>query len=216
MKKNRMMRLASLLLVLVLMTTSVISGTFAKYTTSVTSNDSARVAKWGFTTASIDFENLFNKAYTNVADGTDDMAIIAPGTEGEVSFKFENTLEAGPEVAYTFIVDTEGSSCAEAIQNNGNITWALVKSADKATATYGTWEQMIAAIQALDEDKSYGVGEIPAMVDTEYTILWKWTYNNANDGNDDDNYNDSDLGNTAVAEDLIATLKITITATQVD
>ena len=47
MKKNVMMRVASIMLVLVLMTSSVISGTFAKYVTDVTTDDSARVARWG-------------------------------------------------------------------------------------------------------------------------------------------------------------------------
>ncbi|MFR0985955.1 MAG: hypothetical protein ACLSFZ_04975 [Frisingicoccus sp.] len=45
MKKNRMMRLASSLLVLTLLTTCVISGTFAKYTTQAGGSDTARVAK---------------------------------------------------------------------------------------------------------------------------------------------------------------------------
>ena len=48
MKKNRMMRLAAFLLVCVLLTTSVISGTYAKYVSTTTDSDSARVAKWGF------------------------------------------------------------------------------------------------------------------------------------------------------------------------
>ena len=48
MKKNRAMRLAALLLVAVLMSTCGISGTFAKYVTEVSSEDSARVAYWGF------------------------------------------------------------------------------------------------------------------------------------------------------------------------
>jgi len=216
MKKNRMMRLASILLVCVLLTTSVISGTFAKYTTSVESSDTARVAKWGFNTASINFEDLFEESYTNVAAGTEAMAIIAPGTKGEVAFKFENSLDGAPEVAYTFKVDTTGSACADAIQKNANITWALAKTSEKATATYGTWTQLIADIEALDEDKDYAVGEIPAMVDTEYTILWKWNFNNADDGNDNDNFNDTDLGNLAAAGDLVVTLKIAITATQED
>ena len=43
MKKTRMMRLASILLVLVLMTSSVVGGTFAKYTTSVNKNMVGRV-----------------------------------------------------------------------------------------------------------------------------------------------------------------------------
>ena len=49
MKKNIMMRLSALLLVAVLLTTCVISGTFAKYVTTGTATDSARVAKWGVT-----------------------------------------------------------------------------------------------------------------------------------------------------------------------
>ena len=47
MKKNVMMRVASIMLVLVLMTSSVISGTFAKYVTDGQATDKARVAKFG-------------------------------------------------------------------------------------------------------------------------------------------------------------------------
>ena len=71
MKKNRIMRLASILLVCVLLTTSVISGTFAKYTTSQDASDSARVAHWGFNAAA-DFDlDLFN-ASTDSGMGGDD------------------------------------------------------------------------------------------------------------------------------------------------
>ena len=48
MKKNKMMRVASALLVAVLLTTCAISGTFAKYVSQATGSDTARVAKWGF------------------------------------------------------------------------------------------------------------------------------------------------------------------------
>ena len=47
MRNNRMMRAASALLVAVLLTTSTISGTFAKYVTEKEVSDTARVAKWG-------------------------------------------------------------------------------------------------------------------------------------------------------------------------
>lgn len=211
MKKNKAMRLASVLLVLVLLTSSVVGGTFAKYVTEVSSSDSARVAKWGFNTASINFEDLFAASYDKVAAGSDELAIIAPGTEGEVSFKFENALgEAGPEVAYTFKVDTDGSSCAADIQKNANIQWKL------DNGEWGTWSDLIAAIEALDGDEEYGVGEIPEMVNVNHTVAWQWTFNNTDDGNDNDDYNDSDLGNTAVEELLAVTLVVTITATQVD
>ena len=44
MKTNKMMRIASVLLVAVLLTTCVISGTFAKYTTTVSATSTANVA----------------------------------------------------------------------------------------------------------------------------------------------------------------------------
>ena len=47
MKKNVMMRLASFLLVAVLISTSAISGTYAKYVTTAEGKETARVAKWG-------------------------------------------------------------------------------------------------------------------------------------------------------------------------
>lgn len=217
MKKNTMMKIASVLMIAVLLTTCVISGTFAKYTTQVGSDDAARVAKWGFNTASINFEDLFASSYNNVAAGDNTLAIIAPGTSGSVAFEFDNTTTA-PEVAYTFKVDTTGSACATNIQNNTNITWALAKTSEKNDAVYGTWEKLIADIEALsgeaDGEKAYAANEIPAMVDTEYTILWKWNFSNTDDGNALAT-NDSYLGNEAVNADQVVTLKITITAEQV-
>ena len=61
MRKNKMMRLASALLVAVLLSTCAISGTFAKYVTSSTGTDKARVAYWGWDApAALDFD-LFDK-----------------------------------------------------------------------------------------------------------------------------------------------------------
>ncbi|MCH5316008.1 MAG: hypothetical protein J1E81_08840 [Eubacterium sp.] len=61
MKKNKMMRIASVLLVAVLLSTSIISGTFAKYVTEGSASDSARVAKFGVTVAATG--SLFDKTY---------------------------------------------------------------------------------------------------------------------------------------------------------
>ena len=201
MKKNVMMRVASALLVAVLMTTCAISGTFAKYTTEASGNDSARVAKWGFGTATIDFENLFNKQYTDVANGTDEMAIIAPGTSGEVSFQFVKT--GTPEVAYSFVVSTAGSSCAAQIQDNTNIKWSLDGEA------CANWTELLAKIEALDGDKTYAPNELPEEFNNNqaHTVSWNWIFN----GND---AMDTSLGDLAAAGDLVVTLKVTITATQ--
>lgn len=75
MKKNKMMRIASLLLVAVLLSTSIISGTFAKYVTSDSVADSARVAKFGVVvtgSGSLFANTYFNKELGNTPGDADD------------------------------------------------------------------------------------------------------------------------------------------------
>lgn len=119
MKKNKALRAASALLVLTLLTTSIIGGTFAKYTSRGSVNDTARVAKWGvdITTSGA----LYSDAYAiatgdnlpatwtsaspdatqiTVAAETQRDNIVAPGTKS-----YGNGLSFGisgvPEVAVT-------------------------------------------------------------------------------------------------------------------
>lgn len=110
MKKNRMMRLASGLLVAVLITTSTISGTFAKYTTSDSATDEARVAKWGVTVVANG--TLYGEKYaadTSKITASDDNNVIsvygeqdaqknvvAPGTKSDEGFHF--AINGKPEV----------------------------------------------------------------------------------------------------------------------
>ena len=88
MKKNRMMRLASILLVLVLMTSSVVGGTFAKYTTSVEGYDTARVAKWGFEPSEIELDGLFNYVYEMDADPAWELEqVLLSGEENGIAYE---------------------------------------------------------------------------------------------------------------------------------
>ena len=85
MKKNTMMRIASVLLVVVLLTTSVISGTFAKYVTSGKAGDSARVAKFGVKVVGTGeyFADEYDAGVatkTVITSGAVGDAIVAPGT----------------------------------------------------------------------------------------------------------------------------------------
>ena len=66
MKKNKMMRLASVLLVAVMLTMSIISGTYAKYVTRGEVVDSARVAEFGVVVAATG--NLFSETYYSIAN----------------------------------------------------------------------------------------------------------------------------------------------------
>ena len=214
MKKNKMMRLASVLLVLTLLSTSVISGTFAKYTSQTSDSDSARVAKWGFGSASIAFEDLFEESYTHVADGTEATAIIAPGTAGEVTFAFVNT-GAAPEVAYDIEVSTDGSAIHTKIENNPNIVWQLDSNG------YGKWQDMLDDIAALSEE-DIAANSLPTNFGTgaSHTISWKWIFDETADDKEDDTENqdvyDTEMGDLAVTEDQVVTLVVTITATQID
>ena len=229
MKKNRMMRLASILLVCVLLTTSVISGTFAKYTTSVSSEDKARVAYWGFQSSNtMDLQGLFLNAYNNVAsvDGDD---VIAPGTECSTTFAFawdEDTTAwegakvnvTGPEVAYNFTVAVDWT-CDEGILNNPNIVWQLDDNG------YGTWTEMMSDIVALSGDASgtkyYAPNTLPAEFtasDDVHTISWKWIFDenaaNKEAATANGDVLDTAMGNAQLLDDCY--VKITITATQVD
>ena len=112
MKKNRMMRLASVLLVLTLLSTSVISGTFAKYVTSDTASDTARVAKFGVVVSASG--SLFGKDYVQKDDGntpgtganltvvsSDTNKLVAPGTKSSdagLTFAVTGTPEVKVEV----------------------------------------------------------------------------------------------------------------------
>ena len=213
MKKNRMMRLASVLLVCVLLTTSVISGTFAKYTTTTGSEDAARVAKWGFEPVAMDITGLFSNAYdANATDFTVESAVdvIAPGTQGSAQFAFAYDEANGigaPEVDYTFTVDTTGSVCAQSIQDNASIQWKL------DSGNWVRWDDLIDAIEALDGDEDYEAGELPAAFgvnDNTHTIYWRWVFSTGNESD----VKDTGMGNA----DELANVKlvINITATQVD
>lgn len=106
--KNKFMRTAALLMVLCLVTSSLVGGTFAKYVTSQNATDSARVAKWGVTvTANSD---LFGTQYTttdttlgldNNVSVASNNKVIAPGLQSNVAtFKITGTPEVATKVSY--------------------------------------------------------------------------------------------------------------------
>lgn len=105
MKKNKIMRLASILMVAALLTTCAVGGTFAKYTTQDSASDVARVAKWGVELQVVG--NLYGDSYKDTIVTDSDASItvqtvdktadaVAPGTKNENGFTF--SLKGQPEV----------------------------------------------------------------------------------------------------------------------
>lgn len=213
MKKNRMMRAASALLVAVLLTTCTISGTFAKYTTSVESSDSARVAKFGVaitangTTFAKEYQDTPENATVEVKS---DVNVVAPGTGGSMA---SMTLTGTPEVAVkvSYVADftlsdnwtVEGGSFYCPLKINVEGTEVNGSAYDKK----GDFE---AAVEALINGwtKTYDAGtDLSATsVDTDaVSVSWEWPFS-VND------VNDTWLGNQAASGNP-ATVSLTIKTT---
>lgn len=209
MKKNRTVRLAVLLLVLTLVTSCFVGGTFAKYTTTAQIEGSARVAKFDVTalvgknTAS-DTINIFAESavydtkdvtdYTaagvndaDIDDGSDEV-IIAPGSWGVFSYGVTNNSEVTVEYTVDFTVNEAGVP----------LEWSVDGS---------TWTDDLADITTpitIDDDGD------------EAAVYWRWVFT---EGSTDDEIAARDADDTALgtADNLATpTVTIDITFTQVD
>jgi hypothetical protein len=139
MKKNKMMRTASKLLVLVMLTVSIICGTFAKYTVSATSPGStATVAKWGVKISATG--NLFNSSYPKALSSSSEISVqagdassylVAPGTSNSSGVTF--TIEGKPEVATTLTFKIDAQDIYLAAGNYGEMQKVEVTSATFST-----------------------------------------------------------------------------------
>ena len=240
MKKNVMMRVASIMLVLVLMTSSVISGTFAKYITQDQGFDSARVAKFGVVIEADSF-GMFKADYKTddtsasftgdysvsaAADDRDDL--LAPGTKGSFA---DIAITGTPEVA----VDVAIAATVEVSNNwtdsNGDYYCPVVVTVgDKAICglRYGSAAEFAAAIKKELEDKSEQYAPNTNLGTyfntTNLDLAWEWAFEDADHvdlacdcvAGDQNDVQDTDLGDKAVTEDLYISIGVAITVTQSD
>ena len=106
-------RLAMVLLMLCLISTCCVSATFAKYVTSGTATDSARVAKWG---VEISLNGtLFGTEYGSVSNPSDitvsssnEKNVLAPGTKCDKGITIN--IKGSPEVAFKVEFSVESMS----------------------------------------------------------------------------------------------------------
>ena len=116
---NRLVKFTAFVLLLTIIAVSLVSGTFAKYTSKANGSDTATVAKWSFnvtdsagTTTDVAgtevktftfdiFSTLTNETNVAKTDGT----LIAPGTTGSFKFDVENASQvtAKYKVDYTIV-----------------------------------------------------------------------------------------------------------------
>lgn len=203
MRKNRMMRLASTLLVLTLLTTCAISGTFAKYTSTSTASDTVRVAKWSFKVGDKDIAKetmVFNLFETiKDTDGTTEEdvksgKIIAPGTSGEFTISLANLSEVNAKYSIAFAATTTAIPL------------------EYSTDDGATWKTSIVDLNVTDKDIAM---ENDTDNDTDsVTVDWRWSFDPTVDGWTDEK--DTNLGIAAQGANQEITITATITATQVD
>ena len=227
MKKNRMLKLASALLVLCLITTCAISTTFAKYVSNGTGGDSATVAKWGVTvTVNGDDALLDDNASTDDIAGfkVSSKDLAAPGTYAKLA---NVIIDGTPQVAFKV--------SAEAILTLDN--WTTTGSDEYCplvftvgTATYGlngtgaenecaSVSALITAVQdavATAFEQEVLVGDT---VDTNIEISWTWAFDNTANPYISD-AKDTILGNAAADSDATndpsIDFDLTVTVEQVD
>ena len=244
MKKNRMMRVASALLVAVLLTTCAISGTFAKYVTTAGANDTARVAKWGVSvtaTGSL-FETQYANdgaiekdeagndiAYTVVSSGSDD--VVAPGTAKENGLTF--SITGAPEVAVnidfkitgvkhvllpagTYLDYTPGNNATDEFTLDDDY-YPIVYSLKKegTEVASGTMEDIEDYLDGIEGN--YAANTNLTTTFGNYTLSWAWEF-----GDDANNKADTFLGQlaagvaTATGASTTASATIEITVSQID
>lgn len=205
MKKNHAARLGALALALTLVSTCLMGGTLAKYTTTVTGTATATVAKWVFNAnnAAADtkkFENInlgdtLNYKVTDIKTG-----VIAPGTEGKFDIELNGT---GSKVGIDYTIEI--TKAAITMQNKelpSNLVFSTKEIKEGNTGN------------SLDKLSSESGSLLSGPIDYKdskmektITIYWKWPYATSTEGADIKDTNDSGIENI--------TLDITVTGTQV-
>ena len=223
MNTNKIMRIASCLLIAVVLSTCAISGTFAKYVTSGSAEDVARVAKWGVTVTgqSGAFGKYYkdtkldaNSAECTVASSTDDN-VLAPGTNGTfAAYSVTGTPEVDVTVTYAATVSLTGNW----EDADGNYYCPIVVTVNGTNVTAGaTAAEYAANIKAAIEGvtKLYQANDDLSAVNDDLTITWAWLFEAGNDAKD------TALGNIAaglVSGKIAPAISVstTLTVTQVD
>ncbi len=243
MKNN--MKLACLLLALVLVTSCMVGGSFAKYVTSATANDAARVAKWGIEIATWNTDaekaTLFSADYdttVTASNGTD--LLVAPGTKNtntatfsikgtpEVDFKLDFVMNVTNDVVVPkgdYLDWTTGNSTTDTfkVENDYHpvvFTLTQTKTTASALKLDAPVTGNLADIKAAFEKLSQATVNANTALDEEWTLTWVYDFDANGAGTNDKA--DTLLGNNAagIASDADVSTQLTydisITATQID
>lgn len=170
MKNNRIVKFMVLVLFVTILAIILVSGTYAKYTTSATGSDTATVAKWSIKLGDEDIAKSTEKTFaidlfstiTNT-DGSEetnvkktDKSLIAPGTMGSItlaSLKNESEVNAKYSVTYTLL-------------NESGVPLEFTTNKDDESS----WKSDITAVNVSNEALAMDATATTA------TVYWRWAF----------------------------------------
>jgi len=193
-KNNRFLKLAAALMILCLITTCAISTTFAKYATTDSTEDTARVAKWGVVLSASG--TLFGKNYaTNSTTDSDaiialgsaqhadthsvvaNAKVVAPGTKNDVGVLLK--LNGQPEVAYSVSASTDAAYNKDIVLKAGtygvmvDVTTGLNAETDITKYYVFDSGSYTLATGAYDASKTYyKLLDKVVLADDYYPVVW--------------------------------------------
>ena len=218
MKRNKLFLLGLFVVFAAVLSLSLVSSTFARYTSSGKAEDSARVAKWGVV-VTVTGADAFGEKYDDEieAAGTKVVStsgnVLAPGTNGTLgSIQITGTTEV--MVTITVVLDIDlGDNWKDA---NGHYYCPLVIGG-LSGLDYNSADEFEAAIEALVTKTHSNVDANKELADvySSVELLWSWEIET---GADDDakaanSIKDTFLGTTGLAD---ISVKWTASVVQVD
>jgi hypothetical protein len=220
------MRLASALLVAVLLSTCAISGTFAKYVTEASAADTARVAKWGVTASvtggafatKYDIKTTVDGITNSVVSSTANK-LVAPGTEGKFTgVALTGTPEVAVNITKTATIDIEGWLIDHDNDSNADYYYCPLRITINGTEYYGmnyaSADEFEAALKSAIEmsNGNYAAGtDLSAISGMNGNYEWKWDFEPTSPYTDEF---DTKLGDLAVAPTI--TINVKVEVTQID
>ena len=245
-KTGKTMRVAGLLLALVLVTSCFVGGTFAKYVTSGTGGDYAKVAKWGVKVTAHREGDIFASAYDQIEGKEDTVVVtggkykvIAPGTKKENAAVVY--LSGTPEVAVKVTYNADNFALTgKWVYNNGQTGSKdeyycplIFKISDgKRTETINCMGEGMNSVDDVQNAVKKAVESFSATYapNTDLSkkgneglkISWEWPFEGGADSMQTD-VKDTYLGDLATATDTgshstipVVYVEVTATVTQVD
>ena len=170
MKNNKTVKFMALVLFVTILAIILVSGTYAKYTTSATGSDTATVAKWSIKLGDEDIAKSTEKTFTidlfstitNTESSEEknvkktDGSLIAPGTMGSftlASLKNESEVNAKYSVTYT-------------LSNESGVPLEFTTNKDDESSWKSDFTAVNVSNEALATDATA----------TTATVYWRWAF----------------------------------------